>query len=309
MRRSIPLLAALLLFLASTSAQAAPQVVVSIYPIHSLVAGVMAGVGEPLLLVRGAATPHDYALRPSDAKALANADAVFWIGPQLETFLAKPLATVKKGASVVALANAPGITLKENREGGAWETHDHGHSHGKDAKHGDDETDMHVWLDPVNAQAMVAAIVETLAAKDPPNAAAYRANGAKATARLASLNTDLATKLTPVAGVPYVVFHDAYQYFDTRYGLNAIGSVTVSPERQPSVARLRAIRAKIVSLKARCVFGEPQIKPSVLAAVMEGLDVKTAVLDPLEQGPDPGPNAYFTGMERLAAAHVACLSR
>lgn len=297
-------LAALFLFFAP-AAQAAPQVVASIYPVHSLVSGVMEGVGEPLLLVRGAASPHDYALKPSDAKALANTDAVFWIGPQLETFLVKPLATVKKGATVVALAKAPGIALKENREGGTWEAHDHGH--GKDAKHGDDETDMHVWLDPVNTQAMVALIVETLAAKDPPNAPAYRANGAKLTARLAALNAALAAKLKPVAGVPYVVFHDAYQYFDTRYGLNAIGSVTVSPERPPSAARLRAVRAKIVSLKARCVFGEPQIKPAVLASVMEGLDVKTAILDPLEQGPNPGPDAYFTGMERLADTHVSCL--
>ncbi|MGE0093218.1 MAG: zinc ABC transporter substrate-binding protein [Alphaproteobacteria bacterium] len=304
--RRFALLAAFLFFLAP-AAQAAPQVVVSIYPIHSLVAGVMAGVGEPLLLVRGAATPHDYALKPSDAKALANADVVFWIGPELETFLVKPLATVKKGASVVALAQAPGIALKENREGGTWEAHDHGHS--KDAKYDDDETDMHVWLDPVNAQTMTAMIAETLAAKDPANANAYRANGTKVNARLAALNTSLATKLKPVAGVPYVVFHDAYQYFDTRYGLNAIGSVTVSPERPPSAARLRAIRAKIVSLKARCVFGEPQVKPSVVAAVMEGLDVNTAILDPLEQGPNPGPDAYFTGMERLADAHVACLSR
>ncbi len=304
--RHSALLAALLLFLAP-AAQAAPQVVVSIYPIHSLVAGVMAGVGEPLLLVRGAASPHDYALKPSDAKALANADVVFWVGPQLETFLVKPLATVKKGASVVALAQAPGIALKENREGGTWEAHDHGH--GKEAKHDDDETDMHVWLDPVNAQAMTAMIAETLAAKDPANAAVYRANGAKVTARLVALNTALAAKLKPVAGVPYVVFHDAYQYFDTRYGLNAIGSVTVSPERPPSAARLRAVRAKIVALKARCVFGEPQVKPSVVAAVMEGLDVNTAILDPLEQGPNPGPDAYFTGMERLADAHVACLSR
>lgn len=305
MRRSA-LLAALFLLL-TPAAQAAPQVVVSIYPIHSLVTGVMAGVGEPFLLVRGAASPHDYALKPSDAKALANADIVFWIGPQFEAFLVKPLRTVKKGAPVVALAKTSGIALRRNREGGAWETRDRGD--GEDAKHGDDETDMHVWLDPANAQAMVAMIAETLAAKDPLNAAAYRANGAKVSARIAAMDTDIAAKLKPVAGAPYVVFHDAYRYFDTRYGLNAIGSVTVSPERPPSAARLRAIRAKIVSLKARCVFGEPQIKPAVLAAVMEGLDVKTAVLDPLEQGPDPGPDAYFTGMERLAAAHVACLSR
>lgn len=303
MRPAAPLAALFLLF--APAVQAAPQVVASIYPIHSLVAGVMAGVGEPVLLVRGAASPHDYALKPSDAKALAHADAVFWIGPQLEAFLVKPLKTVKKGAAVVALAKAPGIALKENREGGAWEADEHEHNAG--AKHDKDETDMHVWLDPVNAQAMVAAIVETLATKDPANAAAYRANGAKVTARLDALNTELAAKLKPVAGVPYVVFHDAYQYFDTRYGLNAIGSVTVSPERQPSAARLRAIRAKIVSLKARCVFGEPQVRPGVLGAVVEGLDVRTATLDPLEQGPNPGPDAYFVGMERLADAHVACL--
>lgn len=305
MRPAAALVALFLLF--APAAQAAPQVVASFYPIHSLVAGVMAGVGEPVLLVRGAASPHDYALKPSDAKALANADAVFWIGPQLEAFLVRPLKTVKKGAAVVAWAKAPGIALKENREGGTWEADEDEHKHNAGAKHDEDETDMHVWLDPVNAQAMVAAIVETLATTDPANAAAYRANGAKVTARLGALDTELAAKLKPVAGVPYVVFHDAYQYFDTRYGLNAIGSVTVSPERQPSAARLRAIRAKIVSLKARCVFGEPQVRPNVLGAVVDGLDVRTATLDPLEQGPNPGPDAYFAGMERLADAHVACL--
>lgn len=296
------------------AANAAPRAVVSIYPIHSLVAGVMAGVGEPTLLVRGAASPHDYALRPSDAKALRAADVVFWAGPFLETFLVKPLKTVKKGATIVALADSPGIALKENREGGAWEAHGHddkGHGHEnekKEEKHDEDGTDMHVWLDPVNAQAMVAAIVETLAAKDPANAAAYKANGAKVTEQLKTLDAQLAAKLKPVAGVPYVVFHDAYRYFDSRYGLNAVGSITVSPERRPSAARLRAIRAKITDANVRCVFSEPQIKPAIVGAVTEGLKVKTATLDPLEAGPDPGPDAYFNGMTRLADAHVACLA-
>lgn len=304
--RRLACLAALLLFL-TPAAQAAPKVVASFFPVHSLVAGVMAGVGTPTLLVRGAAEPHDYALKPSDAKALQSADIVFWIGPHLETFLIQPLRSVKRDASVVGLAKAPGVTLLKNREGGVWEPdgeENHGHKSGGDDE---DELNMHIWLDPRNAQAMVAAIAESLAAKDPANAATYRQNGAAMTARLKALDDQLAAELKPVAGIPFVVFHDAYQYYDTRYGLNAVGSITVLPESKPSVKRLREIRAKIETLHARCVFGEPQVKPGIVAAVVEGMNVKVSTLDPLESGTDPGANAYFDGMKRLGDATVGCL--
>jgi zinc transport system substrate-binding protein len=297
---------ALFAVLVPAAAHAAPKVVASFYPVHSLAAGVMAGVGTPLLLVRGASEPHDYALKPSDAKALQSADVIFWIGPHLETFLTRPLRSVKRDASVVQLAKVPGIVLLKNREGGVWEPdEEHGH---KGQGDDEDELNMHIWLDPRNAQAMVVAIVETLAAKDPANAAKYQENGTAMIARLKALDDTLAAELKPVAGVPFVVFHDAYQYFDTRYELNAVGSITVLPEQKPSAKRLREIRDKITTLSARCVFGEPQVKPGIVAAVVEGLNVKVSTLDPLESGANPGPNAYFDGMKRLADATVGCLA-
>lgn len=303
--RLVAAFAALFVVLAP-AAHATPKVVASFYPIHSLAAGVMAGIGTPTLLVRGASEPHDYALKPSDAKALQSADVIFWVGPHLETFLNRLLRSVKRDASVVQLAKVQGIVLLKNREGGVWES-DEGHGykgHGND----EDELDMHIWLDPRNAQAMVVAIVEALAAKDPVNAAKYQENGAVMIARLKALDDALAAELKPVAGVPFVVFHDAYQYFDTRYGLNAVGSITVLPEQKPSAKRLREIRAKISTLNARCVFGEPQVKPGFVAAVVEGLNVKVSTLDPLESGADPGPNAYFDSMRRLGDATVGCLA-
>lgn len=305
-RLFIPL--ALLLAL-TPAAHAAPKVVASFYAVHSLVAGVMEGVGSPFLLVKGAAEPHDYALKPSDAKAIQSADAIFWIGPGLETFVIQPLRTAKAGAAIVALSKAPGITLLQSREGGVWEPDEderHDKPHGKGASEA--EINMHIWLDPRNAQAMVAAIVETLAAKDPANAAKYRENGEAMIASFKKLDEALAAELKPVAGVPFIVFHDAYQYFDTRYGLNAVGSITVSPDRKPSAKRLRRIREKITELHARCVFGEPQVKRSMVAAVIEGLDVSVSTLDPLESGENPGPNAYLDGMKRLGDATIGCLA-
>lgn len=120
---------------APAAAADAPNVLVSIAPVHSLVAGVMAGVGEPALLVKGGASPHTYALKPSDAAALASADVVFRVGPGLETFLDDPIENLAGGATVVELSEAPGLTLLPVREGGVWEAHDHGHHHDDGDKH------------------------------------------------------------------------------------------------------------------------------------------------------------------------------
>lgn len=285
--------------------QAAPRVVAIVPPVHSLVAEVMEGVAEPTLLVPATASAHTYSLRPSEARALAEADLVFWIGPVYETFLEKPLAALARTGRLVRLADAPGLFLLDSRGGGAWESHAHdGHAH---SHHGKDEIDGHLFLDPRNAKAMVAAIARALAAADAGNAARYRANADRLAARLDALDAELAVILAPVRGKPFIVFHDAYQYFEARYGLNAVGSVTVSPERQPGARRLQALRRKIGALGAVCVFAEPQFEPTLLQTVIKGTNARTGTLDYLGVDTPAGPHAYFATMRAIARSLAACL--
>ncbi|TWA95493.1 zinc transport system substrate-binding protein [Azospirillum brasilense] len=312
--RPLPLLAlAAALGAASPALAEAPKVVASIKPVHSLVAAVMEGVAEPALIVRGAASPHTYAMKPSDAKALAAADLVFWIGPELEAFLDKPVTANARKATSVALLEAPGVTLLDAREGGAWEAHDHGHEHKHDHKHahedehGHDEVNTHIWLSPANARAMVAAIAEALSAKDPANAAAYTANAERTARSIDALDAELKAALAPVAGKPFVVFHDAYQYFEAQYGLNGVGAITVNPERRPSAKRLSEIRAKIGGLGAACVFAEPQFEPALVNTIVEGTPAKKGVLDPEGADLKDGPGLYPALMRNIAASLKDCL--
>lgn len=308
MRRLLAI--ALLLFAAPAFAQAPgaepPQVVASVKPLHSLTAAVMRGVGTPHLLVQGAASPHAFALKPSDARALARADLIVWVGPELETFLRKPLDALAGKARSLELIRAPGVQTVRMREGGAWEAHDHGPGdHGHSHAHGG--PDGHIWLDPVNAKAMAAAIAGALVEIDPANAATYRANLADLTARLDALDAELRWTLEPVRTRPFIVFHDAYHYLERRYGLNAAGAITVSPEVRPGAARLSALRARIAELGAVCVFAEPQFEPSLVRTVADGTTARTGVLDPEGAAIPDGPDLYFALLRFNAQALVDCL--
>jgi zinc transport system substrate-binding protein len=296
------------LVLLTSTAMAAPNVVASIKPVHSLVAAVMAGVGEPTLIVKGAASPHTYALKPSDAGALESADIVFWTGHGMELFLADSLGTLASKAEVVELAEAPGITLLPVREGGAFEPH----SDGDEAEHeheGHDhgESDMHFWLDPENAKLMVTQIATTLAEADPENATTYQANAEAELVKLDALEAELAATLAPVADRPFIVFHDAYQYFEDRFGLDLAGSVTVTPDVMPGAARIDELKAKVGSLGATCVFAEPNFEPTIIAAISEGTSAKTGVLDPEGGALTEGPDLYPTLLRGLAKSLVDCL--
>ncbi len=320
--------AAGLILLASATAPAALaadlNVVVTIKPIHALVAQVMAGAGEPRLLVQGTASPHTYALKPSDAQALNAADVVFRVSESIEPFTEKIVASLPKSVTVSTLADAPGLARLERRTGDTFEAHehsdehaaDHDDDHDKNAKHVDheakeagdhDKTDGHVWLDPVNAKAMVTEIARVLSERAPDNAARYKDNAAKATAAIDTLTSEITSDLAAVKGKPFVVFHDAYQYFEKRFGVEAVGSVTVSPEVQPSAKRLTAIRDKIKSLSATCVFAEPQFKSKLVGTVLEGTGAKSGTLDPEGANLTPGPDAYATLMRNLARDLKGCL--
>ena len=334
----------------------APAVVVSIKPIHSLVEGIMQGVGRASLLVPGGASPHSWSMRPSDARALENADVVVWVGDGLESFLIQPLEALTADAHVIEISRTEGIALLRFREGGPWDEHDdhgeHGerheddhdkHEHGEHAgKHEDEhddhegkhddhraeahgkedddrhmhredghdhhagEYDLHVWMDPANAEVIAGAVADALSRLDPEHESVYRENEAALTARLRALDEELKEAFAPVADRGFIVFHDAWQYLETHYGLRAVGSVTVSPERAPGAARIAEIREKITDAEAACIFAEPQFEPRLVRALAEGTGVATGVLDPLGAGLEAGPDLYFELMRGNARAFRAC---
>jgi zinc transport system substrate-binding protein len=286
------------------------NVVASIKPVHSLAAEILAGIGTPKLLVAGSASLHTYALKPSDARAVNAADVFIRVSEDLEPFTAKLVRSLAKSVKVVTLANAPGIRLLDKRLGATFERQGHGgKKHGHDHDHGDAKgaRDGHIWLDPENAKAMARAIALALAERSPADAERIRANAARLEAKLDELNTELARELQPVAGKPFIVFHDAYQYLEARYGLTAAGSITLSPEMQPSAKRIGEVRARIAALGAVCVFAEPQFRSKLLDTVIEGTRAKAAVLDPEGGLTEPGPEHYVTVMRKLAAGFRACL--
>lgn len=295
-------LSALALVCAATAARAEIRVVASIKPLHSLVASVMDGIARPSLLVEGAASPHTYALKPSQAAELARADVVFWIGHELEAFLEKPLETIGSDAAIVALSETAGLVMLETRAGGLFEAHEaDAHDHGGH--------DAHFWLDPRNAIAMVTAIEAALSRADPVHAARYAGNALALRARLTTLQDAIAARLTPVRGKPYIVFHDAFQYFEKRFGVPAAGAVTINPESPPGAERIAAIRERIGSAGAACVFSEPQFEPKYIAVIVEGTDARTGVLDPEGADLPDGPDLYFRLLENIAGSLAGCLGQ
>ncbi len=279
------------------------HVVVSVAPLHSLVSGVMAGLGVPKLLVRGAASPHDTSLRPSDARALTRARVVIWAGPALEIFLVQAVAVLARDARVVTLteeASLHRLPLPGARVG-------NGAGNGAGAGSGPGAVDPHLWLDPANAGRMVAIFAAALAEADPDHGAAYRANATRLAERLAALDAELRDRLAPVRQVPHMVFHDAFAYFTARYGLNQVGVVAVNPGVRPGARHLSALRRRIRERRVACVFAEAQFNPALVAAMTGGTGARVATLDPLGAGLAPGPEAYFVLMRALAAALVDCL--
>lgn len=302
-----------------------PKVLAAIKPLQALASSVMQGIGQPSLLLRATASAHTYALKPSDVQAIQRADLVFWIGPDYESFMAKAVANLPKNGKVVQMSKARGVTLLPTREGGVWEEHSDGaaapankitasrgnrsggHSHDHAHGHDHDEEDMHLWLDPTNAKAILAAMSEALGRVDAPNAARYAANATAAAAAIDALDGELATKLAPLKDKPFIVFHDAYQYFETRYGLNAVGSITVTPDRVPGPRRLSELRKKITEQGALCVFSEPQFTSGLVGTVLSGTKARGGVLDPLGAAAPDGPDGYAGLMRGIANGLSSCL--
>jgi len=296
----------LLIFFASPAMAAGPQVVVTIKPLHSLVAGVMAGSGaEPALLVDGKSSLHEFSLKPSQTSLLHKAGVVFYMGDEFEQFLGKILPQLPEGTRRVAMENAKGMTLYPVRLGDGFEEHAHHHD---DEAHGDHGHDLHAWLSPANAKMMVAEIARTLAAEAPEHAELFAKNAEALEARLTALDGDLRARMAKLHGKAFAVFHDAYQYFDRAYDLQNIGSVTLHPEQPPSAKRVQELRTQIIATKALCVFREPQFDAKIVDNLMRGTGAKSAVLDPEAALLTPGADLYFQLMESIAASMETCLN-
>ncbi len=279
----------------------APRVAVTIKPIHSLAAAILDGVAEPKLLLDGAASPHSYALKPSDAKAIGEADAIVFVSKNLEVFLGKTIETLPANARAIELQRTPGLTLLPVRDPGE-DSEDHDGHH-----HAEGGFDVHFWLDPLNAIAMTRDLARQFAEMDPKHAEQYRANALRLEGRLIALDAELKAKLAGLSGKPFIVFHDETQYFEARYGLHGLGAITLSPERAPGAKRLAAVRAKIEDTKAICVFSEPEFPPKLVQMLTAGTKAKRGVLDEVGAAIPAGPDQYFALMRADAGSLAACL--
>lgn len=307
MRFAISCLATLLL---STSALAAPKVIASIVPVHSIVASVMGDIGTPKLLLSGKNSEHTSSLSPQQISGLGKADIVFMIGNGLEHKLGQISGSeAVNGKKFFALSDVPGIKTLKVRIGGAFEEH-----HDEEEEHEGEEHeeailkfDPHVWLDPENVKAMTKAVAAELSKIDPEHAKNYEANAAAYVASLDQLAAEISAETKPIQNKPFIVFHDAYQYFETRFGLTAVGSISDVSAAAPSAKRLKEIKDKLEETKAICVFREPQFDAKYVSVVLEGSKAKQGVLDPIGSGITPGPKAYAELLTNLANGARDCL--
>ena len=313
------LLSSISLFSFISYAEAEPKVVTSIKPLHSLISYVMDGVGSPNLLVDGSSSPHTFQLKPSHATMLQEADVVFWIGEDLESFLETPLDSIAANARKITLMDSDQIELLKFREKNVFEDHhdehdehneheghddhdeheghdDHGHHHG--------EFDIHFWLDPEIAKSIVKIASLELSEVDPANQATYQTNASNAVIELDKLINDTRTKINSDA--KYIVFHDAYQYFEQRFGIEVIGALTVNPEVLPGAKQLAEIREVIEHEKVNCLFSEPQFNPSIANTIAQDTGIKAAVLDPLGAELEPGKELYFQLIGDMATSFESC---
>ena len=301
--------------MSSTALADVPNVAVDIAPIHSLVARVMQDVGAPDLIIRSGASPHDYRLRPSEAKALQDANLVIWMGKELTPWMEDAVKTLSTEAAILTLLEKDETTLLEFRESVLFEEHDHDDHSDKDHAETEDQDhdehahgahDPHAWLSPENAKIWLNLIAAQLSTADPDNASTYFVNAAAAVTEIDTLMADVSTMLDPIRGNSFIVFHDAYQYFETVFEFPASGAISLGDATDPSPARIARVQDRIQEQKIQCVLAEPQFKKGLVVTVLEGTDAKTSIIDPLGDALEPGPALYPQLIRNMAKTLVDC---
>ncbi len=299
------------LFALSGNAHGALKVVATLKPVHSLLAGLMRGVAEPQLLLGDSQSPHSTSLKPSQIRLLNEADLIVWVGTELEPALSHLLKPQAYRAEVVSLMETPDLLLLPMRDRHEW--HSHGQHHNQQSDHPDQSPkpnvyDNHIWLSPENAAAMVRHLTGKLIELDNANSASYSNNSQRLLNRLKTLDRQIQADLATIASAPYIVFHDAYQYFEAHYGMHTLGTVNISPEQLSGARHIHRLRQTIKQRDARCLFTEPQFEPKLVNTLAEGLGVKIGQLDPLGMQLPTGPDCYFSLLRGLADDLLNCLS-
>ena len=319
------------------SAKAEVNVVTTIKPLHSLVSSVMKGVGEPSLIIEGTNNPHTFVFKPSHAEMIENADIVFWIGEDLEAFMEKPLDSLAKNAKTISFMDLASIEKLKFREQNIFDDHDghddhddHGHKdddhddhddhdghddehdghddHDEHAGHHDGhnhgEFDAHIWLDPANAKEMVLEISHELSELDPSNKSKYEDNASKTIVALDKLIEDVDKSLSK--DISYIVFHDAYQYFEKRFGVIPAGALTLNPDVLPGAKQIADIQDVINDKGIKCIFSEPQYNPKIIETLGNDMNISTGVMDPLGAYIDAGPSMYNELINEIANSVKNC---
>lgn len=284
----------------------ATTVLTTIKPLGFIAAAITDGVSEPQILLPTGASPHDFSLRPSDIRAIKQADLVVWVGPELEGFMSKPLAGLPH---VLTLTRVKGMPLFDyaNQAGESHEGHDHDdHGHEGHEGHHHEGVDPHIWLGPDQARVIAQALADTLSAQDPANEARYQANLITFNRKLAEKEQAIAPQMKAVSQQGYFVFHEAYGYWERHYGMRSRGHFTVSPERRPGARTLVEIRKALEEKKASCIFAEPQFSPAVIESVARNTGAKVLLLDEVGEDVVPGPDAYPQFMQQLADGFAQC---
>ena len=323
----------------SFNARAEVNVVTTIKPLHSLISSVMEGVGKPSLIIEGTNNPHTFVFKPSHAEMIENADIIFWIGEDLEAFMEKPLDSLAKNAKTIAFMDLASIEKLKFREQNIFDDHDdHGHDDHDDHGHKDDdhddhddhdghddehdghddhddhaghhdghnhgEFDAHIWLDPANAKEMVLEISHELSELDPSNKSKYEDNASKTIVALDKLIEEVDKSLSK--DISYIVFHDAYQYFEKRFGVIPAGALTLNPDVLPGAKQIADIQDVINDKGIKCIFSEPQYNPKIIETLGNDMNISTGVMDPLGAYIDAGPSMYSDLINQIANSIKDC---
>ena len=286
-----------------TSNAISSEIVVSIKPLHSLVSAVTEGSNSVSLVIDSSMTPHNFALKPSHAKLLNNAKVLFYIDDEFESGLKKTVKGLPKSVKVIRVSKMKKLRLLSTRADDNWEEDGHDHH-----DHGHSSNDLHFWLDPNNAIEIVKSITQELSAIYPENINIYKKNAKNIIKEIKTTDLLIKSMLEPVRNKPYIVFHDAYQYFEKAYSLKSVGSILVDPELPASAKRIIKIRSKIKSLNAHCVFKEPQFRAKIVKTVIDGTTTKIGILDPLGADIKSGPGMYTSLLKNIAENLNACLN-
>lgn len=286
------------------AAHASPKVVVSIAPIHSLVDSIMEGVGSPTLVLTASQSPHHASLSPSAVRAVSQAELMIWVGPQLEGGLVRIVDQLAPG-HVLGLSVKLVDSLLQNR--GSTGNHGDNHDHEVEGLSNLHQIDPHFWLSAVASTNMVDAVTESLSVIDPANAISYQRNANALRDRLDAWRRNTEQHLVAVRNQPFMVYHDAYQYFEQEFSLNAVSAVTVNPDRAVGAKRLLLLRQVLANRNLRCLFTEPQFEPEAARVLVEGTTTRIGILDPLGVDLEPGPDMWFQLMDNMVDDFLGCM--